>query len=71
MSGSLALSEGDGMPSQYVEYADIATKAAVSPVTRVKYSIHLLLGITAPHGPIYSLSGRELEALREYLEKAL
>jgi len=39
--------------------------------TKTKYKIVLQDEVEPPYGPIYPLSGKELEVLREYLDSAL
>lgn len=61
-------------PSVLKDFADVAQEGqeGIFPTdTRVEHSIPLMEGTTAPHGPIYPLSGKELEVLREYLDDAL
>ena len=39
--------------------------------TKVEHSIPIIEGMKVPYGPIYPLSGKELETLRAYIEEAL
>lgn len=69
---SLAV-ENDRLPKQYQDYDDVARdpgEQGLPPSALTHHAIDLMPGTTAPYGPIYPLSGKELEALRVYLEEA-
>lgn len=62
------------IPAPLKEYEDVFSLEAASilPQNRpTDHAIDLLPDREPPYGPLYNLSGRELEILREYLEKAL
>jgi hypothetical protein len=61
------------VPLQYSEYADVFSeqKADTLPGEGSReHPIELIEGATPPYGPIYNLSERELEVLREYLKSS-
>lgn len=66
---------GDAIiPPEALDYADVFAEPGESglPIeTKVEHSIPLIEGETAPYGPIYPLSGKELESLRTYIDEAL
>lgn len=58
------------VPSQYHEFADVFSSKEVEelpPHRPYNHAIDVEEGKTPPHGPIYSLSLRKLEALQEYI----
>lgn len=62
------------LPPQYREYQDIAEdpgSKGLPPDTKVEHSIELMPGAEVPWRPIYPMSGRELEALRQYIVEAI
>lgn len=62
------------VPPEFADYAPTFSEpdAGTFPAkTKVEHSIPLEEGKTAPYGPIYPLSGKELMALRAYLDEAL
>jgi hypothetical protein len=62
------------VPEQYHDYADVFSKTEskkLPPHRPYDHSIDLEEGTTPPFGPIYSLSQRELEELRTYLDENL
>lgn len=71
---SLEVAEGQ-IPVLYANFTDVMadpTDAGLTPKTKVKHSINLVIDtMTIPFRLIYPLSGKELEALRVYLNKAL
>lgn len=81
--GSDAALEEDGsrkaqvldLPPEYEDYADVfsVNKAAeVAPLDgKAEHAIEFQDGKVPTWGPIYSLAARELEILREYIDKAL
>ena len=64
----------ESLPHAYSDFVDVASdpgEQGLPPTSRAEHAIELLPGKTAPFGPLYPLSGRELEALRIYLNDAL
>ena len=64
----------ESLPPEYADYHDVVAdpgELGFPPGTKVEHSIDLMPGTTAPFGPLYPLSGKELHALRVYLEEAL
>ena len=62
------------IPSEYHQFIHLFTDekgASLPPHRTVDYAIDLEEGKTAPFGPIYSLSEKELGVLREYLDRML
>jgi hypothetical protein len=62
------------LPEEYWPWASIFSEAEIGKLsehTKYDHGINLLLGTTAPFGPIYPLSEKELEALRDYLKPNL
>lgn len=62
------------IPSYLSDFADVFAepeKEVLPNETKVEHSIPLVENATVPYGPIYPLSGKELEALRVYLDEAL
>ena len=65
--------EEDKMPAPYSEFNDVATDPkdeGLPPTSKAEHSIELQPGAKVPFGPIYPLSGKELEVLRNYLDEA-
>ena len=63
----------DELPPRYRDYADVFDEDAAGMIPQhsdYDHTIDLKPGEQPPHRPIYNLSARELEILREYLEKA-
>jgi hypothetical protein len=67
--------QGEGqMPSFYEEWDDLGDEAMAAQLpenAETDHAIELEDGKLPPHKPIYNLSQRELQLLREYLKKAL
>lgn len=64
----------DTVPEEYHDFEDVFAKKpadSLPPHRPYDHTIELEDGQTPPHGPIYSLSQKELEELREYLEDNL
>jgi hypothetical protein len=62
------------LPVEFQRFARVFDDPSDDPFatdTKVTHSIPLEEGATVPYGPIYPLSARELQVLREYLETAL
>lgn len=62
------------VPNALREYADVFDSEAAKTLPPFKSSDHaipLMEGKEPPYGPLYNLSARELQVLREYLEDAL
>lgn len=62
------------LPSEFKDDQDVFDEQAASQFpadTKVEHSIPIEEGQTVPFGPIYPLSGKELETLREYIDTAL
>ena len=60
------------LPGQYANYADVFNVASADqlpPHRAHNHEIHLEEGKTIPYGALYSLSHREQEELRNYLQK--
>ena len=65
---------GPGLPEVYKKYTDIFSKelASILPQnSKYDYTIDLEEGQTPPQMPIYNLSQKELQILREYLDSTL
>jgi transposase InsO family protein len=61
------------IPSEYADYADVFSTQSASLLPEhhaMEHRIDLEAGTQPPYGPIYALSEKELEVLREYLEAA-
>ena len=66
--------EVNELPSRYADFANVANgpgDEGFPPDTKAEHAIDLQPGTTAPYGPIYPMSGKELDALRQYLDDAL
>lgn len=64
----------ENVPPQYHEFADVfSDKQAeeLPPHRPHDHTIDIEEGTEPPHGPIYALSPRELEALRQYIDENL
>jgi len=64
----------EGLPKELADFADVfasAAEADAPPVAGAAHAIDLEPGKKPPFRPLYNLSVKELEALREYLEMAL
>jgi hypothetical protein len=62
------------LPPQFRKFASVFGDPSEDPFetgTKTRHSIPLEEGKTAPYGPIYPLSAKELRVLREYLESAM
>ena len=62
------------VPPEYAEFAEVFSKEEADqlpPHRPYDHSIPLEKGTTPPFGPIYSLSPKEVDALREYLNENL
>ena len=62
------------LPEAYKSYQDVTRdpgESSLPPETKTEHEIVLQDKAQPPYGPIYPLSGKELEALREYLDSAL
>ena len=62
------------LPVAYADFADVFSEEGASTFpenSKVKHSIQVEEGQTAPWGPLYPLSAKELGVLREYLESSL
>ncbi len=62
------------IPQEYHDFADVFSKAKANklpPHRPYDLKIELEGGATPPHGPIYSLSQVELQALREFIDENL
>jgi hypothetical protein len=62
------------LPSALHDYRDVFDEDAAATPPNFKESDHaipLMEGKEPPYGPLYNLSARELEVLREYLEDAM
>ena len=69
-----AATQEQQLPDALSSYTDVFSteKASVLPQNKATdHSISTIDGKEPPYGPLYNLSPRELEVLREYLEKAL
>lgn len=73
-AASLESPDLSSIPSEYHDYADVFSKQqanSLPPHRQFDLQIVLEEGTSPPLGPIYSLSPRELEALREFLDENL
>jgi hypothetical protein len=62
------------IPHKLSEYADIFDNRNAEILLQYKslnYAIPIVEGKEPPYGPLYTLSSRELQLLREYIEEAL
>jgi hypothetical protein len=62
------------LPEEYWPWASVFSEEEIGKLpehSKYDHEINLLPGTTAPFGPIYPLSERELEALRDYLKPNL
>lgn len=62
------------LPPQFEKFASVFQDPGDKPFpteTRTRHEIPLVEGATAPYGPLYSLSAKELRVLREYLDTAM
>ncbi|EDN07175.1 hypothetical protein HCAG_03706 [Histoplasma mississippiense (nom. inval.)] len=68
----MSTTEGGRTQRLFTDYKDVFSEkeAAKFPDTKVRHKIHLEEGATAPYGPLYNLSVKELDVLRKYLEEA-
>ncbi|EDN08461.1 hypothetical protein HCAG_04960 [Histoplasma mississippiense (nom. inval.)] len=68
----MSATEGGRTQRLFTDYKDVFSEkeAAKFPDTKVRHKIHLEEGATAPYGPLYNLSVKELDVLRKYLEEA-
>ncbi len=67
-------SDKDIVPVQYHSYLDVFSKASADklpPHRPFDHHMPLMEGKQPPFGPIYSISDKELKALREYLDENL
>jgi hypothetical protein len=60
----------EGIPAPYADFAAVFSKATAGTLAaeHVSHEIKLRDGAQPPHGPLYSCSVTELDALRHYLE---
>ena len=68
------IAQEGGLPTALKEYKDVFEEEGASSLPRHQASDHAIQlqeGKEPPYGPLYPLSARELEVLREYLENAL
>jgi hypothetical protein len=64
----------DRLPEIYREWASVFSKEEINRLpdhTEYDHRIELVEGTVPPFGPIYPLSEKELQTLREYLRKEL
>jgi hypothetical protein len=69
-----ALGPEPEIPQAYRKFSMVFSEPSEDPFatdTKTRHSIPLMEGETAPYGPIYALSAKELRVLREYLESAM
>ena len=62
------------MPTLYYKFRGVAEdpgEKGFPPTSKTEHSIDLISSTTAPYMPIYLLSGKELEVLHVYIDKAL
>jgi hypothetical protein len=62
------------LPEALHDYTDVFDNKAAQALPSLKSSDHaipIMEGKEPPYGPLYSLSARELEVLRQYIEEAL
>ena len=62
------------IPHELSEYADVFDNRNAEILPQYKssdYAIPIVEGKEPPYGPLYTLSSRELQLLREYIEEAL
>ncbi|RYO07084.1 hypothetical protein AA0111_g12895, partial [Alternaria arborescens] len=62
------------IPHELLEYADVFDNRNAEILLQYKsldYAIPIVEGKEPPYGPLYTLSLRELQLLREYIEEAL
>lgn len=72
--GSVGVSEMEDLPEALRDFADVFEYNDVARLRRpdgVEHAIDLESGQRPPYRPLYNLSQKELEVLREYLETAL
>ncbi|OAG36021.1 hypothetical protein AYO21_09814 [Fonsecaea monophora] len=68
------LTQEPQLPPQFTKFATVFGDPDEDPApsrTKVRHFIPLEEGQTAPYGPIYPLSAKELRVLREYIETAM
>jgi hypothetical protein len=61
------------LPLELSQYSDVANNDAANTLPeyyRSDHAIDIEEGATVPYGPLYNLSPRELEVLREYIVEA-
>ena len=61
------------MPAPYSDFNEVAAdpkNEGLPPTNKAEHSIELQPRAKVPFGPIYPLSGKELEILRNYLDEA-
>jgi hypothetical protein len=61
------------LPPELADYEDVANNDAADALPehhRSDHAIEIEEGATVPYGPLYNLSLKELEVLREYLAEA-
>lgn len=66
--------DGKALPEKYWDSAELFSESKASELPlhgNYDHTIDLMPRQTPPHRPVYSLSHRELEVLREYIESAL
>jgi hypothetical protein len=64
----------DRLPEMYREWASVFSEEEINRLpdhTEYDYRIEMVEGAVPPFGPIYPLSEKELQTLREYLRKEL
>jgi hypothetical protein len=61
-----------GLPEEFLEYSDVSDEGAsrLAEHSQFEHGIELVSGGELPFGPLYALSERELEVLRENLDAA-
>ena len=62
------------IPNVLLDYADVFNNKRAATLPSYKssdYAIPIQPGKEPPYGPLYTLSSRELQLLREYIEEAL
>ena len=66
--------QGTCIPGEYTEFEEVADEekaAELPPIEGPSHAIELKEGVAPPWGPMYVLAAKEMDALREYLEKML